>query len=172
MTDRWWIGEKQNRRRRHQRVAESKGAIMLTQGVKKVGRFYVELDLANNGDVVEAERGHLPLDKVRRVKVRGLVDSGASRLVLPRAVAEQLGLETTAQVKVRYADGRSGKRPVVEGVYLELLGRHGVFTATVEAKRDTALIGAIVLEDLDFLIDPLKQCLYPRDPKFVVSEVG
>jgi len=145
---------------------------MPTQGVKDVGRFCVEIEVANYDDMAAAKRKDLDPAKVRRMRIQGLVDSGATRLVLPRAVAEELGLEHTTHVKVRYADGRTGKRPVVEGVYLELLGRHGVFTATVEAKRDTALIGAIVLEDLDFLIDPLKQCLYPRDPKFVVSEVG
>jgi hypothetical protein len=50
------------------------------------------------------------------------------------------------------------------------LGRDGVFTAVVEPKRRTALIGAIVLEDLDFLVDCTQQ-LVPRDPRFVVSEV-
>jgi hypothetical protein len=29
-----------------------------------------------------------------------------------------------------------------------------------------------VLEDLDFLIDPLRECLYPRDPAAVVVEIG
>ncbi|MCI0740790.1 MAG: hypothetical protein L0Y72_17200 [Gemmataceae bacterium] len=54
---------------------------------------------------------------------------------------------------------------------LKLLGRHSVFNATLEPKRETALIGAIVLEDLDLLVDSTKQRLYPRDPDFVVSEI-
>ena len=45
-----------------------------------------------------------------------------------------------------------------------------LFEVTLEAKRDTALIGAIVLEDLDFLVDCEKQRLVPRDPKFILSE--
>jgi hypothetical protein len=56
-------------------------------------------------------------------------------------------------------------------VRLHLQGRDGIFTAVVEPKRDTALIGAIVLEDLDFLVDCQKQRLVPRDPDFVVSEI-
>jgi hypothetical protein len=72
---------------------------------------------------------------------------------------------------VRYADRRTARRKQVEGVYLELLGRHSVFNATVEPKHETALIGAIVLEDLDLLVDCTKQKLYPRDPHFVVSEI-
>jgi hypothetical protein len=56
-------------------------------------------------------------------------------------------------------------------VYLELLGRHSVFNPSVEPKRDTALIGAIVLEDLDLLVGCTNQRLMPRDPDFVVSEI-
>lgn len=145
---------------------------MIYAGGKPVGRFKVEVELANNQDVVLSESGHLDPEKVRRVKILGLVDSGASHLVLPQSVAKQLGLKPTSKVKVTYADVRTAVRPVVEGVYLELLGRHGVFKASVEPRRDTVLIGAIVLEDLDFLIDPVKELLYPRDPDFIMSDIG
>ena len=144
---------------------------MRTRGKDKMGRFKVDVELANNDDMAEASRGHLDPAKVRRVRMQGVVDSGAARLVLPAAVVRQLGLRATGQVKVRYADGRTAKRNQVEGVYLELLGRHSVFNATVETKRETALIGAIVLEDLDLLVDGTNQRLVPRDPKYVVSEI-
>jgi predicted aspartyl protease len=137
---------------------------------RNVGRFFVEVELANNDDMAAARRGTLAAGEVRRLRIQGLVDSGASRLVLPQAVVKELGLESTGKIKVRYADNSTAKRPLVEGVYLELLGRHSVFNAAVEPKRDTALIGAIVLEDLDFLVDCTKGRLYPRDPNFVVSE--
>lgn len=137
----------------------------------KIGKFSIEVELANYGDLIEVERGHLEPEKVRRLTVLGVVDSGAARLVLPVEAAEKLGLTSTEKVKVRYADRRTATRPVVEGVYLKLLGRHSVFKATLEPKRDTAFIGALVLEDLDLLIDCLKQKLYPRDPKYVIAEI-
>ncbi len=56
-------------------------------------------------------------------------------------------------------------------VHVELLGREGIFTAVVEPKRRSALIGAIVLEDLDFIVDCTHQRLIPRDPRFIVSEI-
>ena len=144
---------------------------MVQTGAKKVGRFAIEFEVANNDDLVRALDGRLAPAKIRRERVQGIVDSGAARLVLPEAVAKRLGLRTSGQVKVRYADRRVGKRPAVEGAYLEILGRHGVFSATVEPKRDTALIGAIVLEDLDLLVDCTKQRLVPRDPDYIVSEI-
>ena len=80
-------------------------------------------------------------------------------------------MTATEKVRVRYADGRSAKRDRVQGVYLKLMGRDGVFTAAIEPKRETALLGAIVLEDLDFVVDCTSQRLVPRDPKYVVSEI-
>ena len=67
---------------------------------KKVGRFKVEIELANNDDMAAVRRGDLASDKVRRVKIFGVVDSGASRLVLPTAIAKQLELPVTGKVKV------------------------------------------------------------------------
>jgi clan AA aspartic protease len=135
-----------------------------------MGRFKVEVELANNNDVALATLGHLDPAKIRRVTIQAVVDSGATRLVLPGAVAKQLGLTATEKVRVRYADGRSAKRDRVQGVYLKLMGRDGVFTAAIEPKRETALLGAIVLEDLDFVVDCTSQRLVPRDPKYIVSE--
>jgi hypothetical protein len=57
-------------------------------------------------------------------------------------------------------------------VSVELLGRADLFSALVEPQRSTALVGAVVLEVLDFLVDCNKQRLYPRDPEQVVADVG
>ena len=56
-------------------------------------------------------------------------------------------------------------------VRVTLLGRSRVFDAIVEPKRETALIGAIVLETLDFVVNCALQKLVPRDPKQIVSEL-
>jgi predicted aspartyl protease len=145
---------------------------MKTKEKTKMGRFSVEFEIANNQDLAMSTHGHLDPGKVRRKLIRGVVDPGATRLVLPLAVAKELGLPVKKQkIKVRYADGRRGLRTEVEEIHLYLLGRDGVFKAVVEPKRETALIGAIVLEDLDFLVDCTKQCLVPRDPDHIVSEI-
>ena len=140
-------------------------------GANGVGRISVEFEVANNDDVTRARDGILELDKVRRLKVRGIADSGAAKLVLPKAVVQQLGLKLSSKVKVRYADGRKVVRSTAEGAYVEILGRHGTFTAVVEPQRDDALIGAIVLEDLDLLVDCQNQRLIPRDPQYPFFEI-
>jgi clan AA aspartic protease len=136
-----------------------------------VGRFSVEFEVANNRDLIAADLGHLEHKKVRRLTLEGLVDSGATRLVLPTAIAKRLGFPKVGQTKTKYADGRVGQRDVVDEVRIILLGRNCVLNAIVEPKRETALIGAIVLETLDFVVDCTNQKLVPRDPKQIVSEI-
>ena len=135
-----------------------------------MGRFSVDVELANNDDVSQAKLGQIPADQIRRIRLPALVDTGATRLVLPKAAVKQLGLSSTGKITVRYADGRTAVRDLVDGVHLTLLGRSSVFKAAVEPRREAALLGAIVLEDLDFLVDATTQQLFPRDPNMIVSE--
>ena len=135
-----------------------------------MGRFSVDFEVANNDDIVLARTGHLAPEKVRRMTIRGVVDSGATRLILPQSVAKALGLKKTGTVTVKYADGRKAVRPTAQEVQVELLGRSSVFSASIEPRRESALIGAVVLEILDFLVDAKRQRLVPRDPKTIISE--
>ena len=138
---------------------------------KEMGRFSVEFVVANFRDVARLAPGVPVLENVKHVVLSGVVDSGSARLVLPKHVADQLQLTIDDEVTVRYADHRQEKRPRVSGVWLELNGRNGVFSAIVEPARNDALIGAIVLEELDLLVDCTTQSLYPRDPKTIVAEI-
>ena len=145
---------------------------MKSNGKHKMGRITVDIEIANNRDVENAQGGFLAPEKIRRKTIQALVDSGATRLVLPASVAKELGLPLKkSKTEVRYADGRKGLRSEVSAVYLRLQGRDGVYTAIVEPKRETVLLGAIVLEDMDFLVDCAKLRLVPRDPDHIVSEI-
>jgi predicted aspartyl protease len=135
------------------------------------GRITIDLEIANYDDLAAVRRGDLDADKVRRQTIPAVVDTGAARFVLPRAVAEELGLAPGRKVKVRYADGRSAIRSTAQGAHLQILGREGTYTAVVEPKRDMALVGAIVLEDLDLLADCTHQRVVPRDPRGAVYEI-
>jgi hypothetical protein len=74
-------------------------------------------------------------------------------------------------MKVRYVDGRTAGRSISQRIRLAYGGRASVFNAIVEPGREAVLIGAIVLEDLDFLVDCIGQKLVPRDPDQIISEV-
>lgn len=138
---------------------------------RHVGRFSVEFELTNYEDVVQNRTGHLPSEKVRHRRVSGVVDTGAARLVLPETVADEVGLSGTGLIPVRYADGRRDHRPLVIDAQVEILNRSGVFSAVVESGRTDALIGAIVLEELDLVADCTGQRLVPRDPEGPLTEI-
>jgi clan AA aspartic protease len=136
-----------------------------------MGRFAVELKLANSADAVLVHRGLLSPNQVRQTEIQGVVDTGAVRLVIPEHVATELGVREVDEIQVRYADGRIATRKLVTDVLVELLGREATFRASVESNRDSALIGAIVLEELDLLVDCTAERLRPRDPNHIISEI-
>lgn len=144
---------------------------MIATKAPSVGRFSVDVVLTNQDDLVRAKDGRISAGQVRRVTIRALVDSGATRLVIPASVADQLGLEISGTVKVRYADGRTAERTIARGIQLAYAGRDGTFNAIVEPGRDSAIIGAIVMEDLDLIVDCITQRLVPRDPKQIIAEI-
>jgi predicted aspartyl protease len=136
-----------------------------------MGRFSAEFEVANHEDVIRAKDGNLAPDQVRRAKLSGVVDTGATRLVLPASIVATLGLPQSGPIGVQYADGRRDQKMVVGDVQLEILGRSSVFTAVVEPNRQDVLIGAIVLEELDLIPDCTLQRLVPRDPKQIFAEL-
>jgi len=144
---------------------------MRTRRADGVGRINVNFEVANNDDLALMYRGHLQPEQVRRETISGVVDTGAAMLVLPQAVVKRLGLRLGGKIKVRYADGRRAQRREAEAAYVEILGRHSTFSALVEPKRETALIGAIVLEALDLLVDSTRSRLIPRDPSGPTYEI-
>jgi predicted aspartyl protease len=144
---------------------------MNDKGSRTMGRITVDMEVANHLDVSKAAEGALPPDKVRRVRIKGLVDTGAVRLILPPEVVKQLGLPAAGDSAVRYADHRTATLQRVSDAEVTLVGRTSSFTALVEPQRTDALIGAIVLEELDLLVDCAKQELVRRDPNTIVSEI-
>lgn len=136
-----------------------------------MGRIVVDVELSNAEDLVRVKDGTLAPDRVRRVRLASLVDTGASYLVIPESIVQQLGLPEKGQASVRYADLRTETRKVVNQVNVALLGRDGTFKAIVEPAPSDALLGAIVLEDLDLLVDCCTQTLQPRDPKQIIAEI-
>lgn len=136
-----------------------------------MGRVAVDFVVANNRDVVTAAPGDAIPDSVKHITVEGIVDTEAARLVLPQRAADELNLEQAGEVGVRYADNRRATRPRVTNVWLSLCGREGVFSATLEPDREKALVGAIVLEELDLIVDCATESIHPRDPDGILTEI-
>ena len=125
-----------------------------------MGQLHVQVTLHNMRELVMARLGHLDSTQVHTVETEALVDTGAMHLVVPDALAAQLGLIRLRTQAVTMADGRDGVYDQTEAVTIELLGRSYDVSALVMGQ--TVLLGAIVLEGLDLAVDPVRQRLMPN----------
>jgi len=58
-----------------------------------MGRFSLDVVIVNNRDVLTAKAGDRIPDRVKHLQLKGLVDRGAARLVLPQRVVTELQFE-------------------------------------------------------------------------------
>ena len=119
-----------------------------------MGRVMAKIKLSNNTDLSKANGGLIEGRAVRTVEIEGLVDAGATMLVLPADVVEKLGLVAEGYRTVKDANGQHTKVPRVMGVRVEILGRDMTCDALVDRAGTTALIGQILLTGLDLVVDP------------------
>jgi clan AA aspartic protease len=95
------------------------------------------------------------------VRVRFLVDSGATYTVLTKSVWEELGLKPMGEVEFVLADGTVIKRAISEAL-LELPGYGEWHTPVVLGEsEDENLLGVVTLEIFGLVLDPLKRELRP-----------
>lgn len=127
-----------------------------------MGEVKVEVTLENAGDREVFRRGYIREDEVRSSKVPLLVDSGAVMLVLPQDLVETLGLSEVGKVIVTYADERKEERPVAGIVTVKVGNRLTSTNCVVGPPNSEPLLGQIVLEAMDLLVDCAQQKLIPR----------
>ena len=129
-------------------------------------RITAPLTLTNHRDEILAEAGVIPPERVRRLEVEdAVIDRGAMRLALPQEVVERLGLPRLGTLPVTYANAQREIRPLVGEVKVHLQGREDVFTALVLPRGARILVGAIVLETLDWDVDMDKGRLVSGHPE-------
>jgi predicted aspartyl protease len=90
-----------------------------------------------------------------------LVDTGATLLVVPRPLAEWLGLRVLRSQRVQLAGGLKEDWPVSE-VRVQIDGRE-VPTPCFIAPAGPALLGAVALESLFLSVDPVAKRLVPAE---------
>jgi predicted aspartyl protease len=103
-----------------------------------------------------------PVEPSETIELPAKVDTGATLLVLPQTVATELKLRPIRRQTVKYANEDTAEREVVGVVELEVCDRKGWFEAVVEPRKTYALLGAVVMEALDLIVEPRAQQVYPN----------
>ena len=89
-----------------------------------------------------------------------LVDSGAIYAVVPAPVLRGIGVRPHGRERFSLADGSSVER-AVGSAFFELGDRRGAAPVIFGEPGDASLLGAIALEALGLVLDPLKRELRP-----------
>jgi predicted aspartyl protease len=102
----------------------------------------------------------VPGRRQRARRVRFLVDSGAVYSVLRRTDWQALGLKPEREAEFVLADGTALTRGVSECTF-EIEGRRATSPVVLGDTEDEALLGAVTLETLGLMLNPLNRTLHP-----------
>lgn len=127
-----------------------------------MGEVRVTARIRNFVDVALAERGGGDLTKIAASELDCLVDTGALMMLLPEDEVGKLGLSRGGRVIVTYADDRREELPTARGLEVTILGRTMVTDCVIGPPLCEPLIGQLVLEELDLLVDCPRRRLGPR----------
>lgn len=125
-----------------------------------MGQVKTAVRLTNVGDALLQQQGQRVPEAVRTYTTEALIDTGATRCVLPVFVVEQLGLTRLGRTIAQMADGRFVEADVTAPFFVEILDRMTVEDALVLGNQ--VLLGVTVLEKLDLLVDCSRQRLIPN----------
>ena len=127
-----------------------------------MGEIVVDVRLNNWIDAANAESGGLNPADVRSVELRAIADTGARLLTLPEDVAAELSLQQLRTSTALFADGRRAVRPIMGMLEIRIGDRQMVGECLVVPAGADPLIGQVVLETVDLIVDCANQTLTPR----------
>jgi predicted aspartyl protease len=121
---------------------------MISTHNQNMGKVTTTINVTNQIDLTLAERGFTPTEQIRSITLKDvLVDTGATRLCLPKNIILELGLPLQGEADVKIATGVEKVR-VFKMLNLSVEGREGVFNCIELPENCEALLGLIPLEDL------------------------
>ncbi len=127
-----------------------------------MGEIKIKIKLENFGDRFMFLEDNKNEEEIRTFEMDAVVDTGAVMLILPQDVIEELGLKVLRTVVVTYADERKEERSVAGTVTITIGKRFMNTDCIVGPPASEALIGQVILEELDLIPDCQKQTLSPR----------
>lgn len=128
----------------------------------QMGEIKVRVRLENAWDLHLQGEGNLGDRRVRSAEVEAVVDTGAVMMLLPQDLVENLGLDLAGKTIVALADETKIELTVAQTVAITIAGRTWRTDCLVGPPACEPLIGQLILERLDLILDPLKRTVTPR----------
>lgn len=136
-----------------------------------MGKTVEKVIVKNFGDILMESKGLIKKDEIRIVEVEGVVDTGAAFLCLPPEEIEKLGLMYSHTREVTTANGKV-KRRIFNGAVIIIQGREIEMQVRENDATTPPLIGYLVLENMDLVVDTKLQRIIPNpehDGKWVTD---
>ncbi|MBM2813406.1 MAG: hypothetical protein HW421_168 [Ignavibacteria bacterium] len=137
-----------------------------------MGRTLERVFIKNFSDINLAEEGYIKPSEIRAVEIDAIVDTGAAYLCLPPKVIKELGLKFAKSTPVKTGNGSLELR--IFNVAEITIKERTIQMQVMENKDDNipALIGYLVLETMDWVVDPKNQEIIgnpENDGKWVID---
>lgn len=139
-----------------------------------MGLIYTTIKLTNTVEEQLARMGRMNVKDVKSIETNVLVDTASTYLCINENLANQLGLELRrTDIITILADGTQRKSTLVGPVTIYFLNRSAVVEAVVLPGNEQPLLGAIPMEAMDVIVDPLSQQLGvpPSRPYMIAAQM-
>jgi clan AA aspartic protease len=124
-----------------------------------MGTFKEKIILVNARDIGNAREGLIPESGVRTVAIDAMPDTGAWTLVINEDIRQKLGLAIEGSIASTLADGSTTSYNQTDAVKIQWKNRSTIQQALVVPEADDILLGALPLEAMDLMVDPVHERL-------------
>ena len=124
-----------------------------------MGIVRTNITLKNVKDIIKAEEGLIKENEIRQTSVEAMVDTGTGSLVINEELRRQLGLELKGERRATLADDTRQTVKIAGLVEVHWKNRSMTCQPLVVSDAGETLLGAIPLEDMDLMVDPVRQVL-------------
>jgi len=124
-----------------------------------MGEIRAKIHLQNQEDIILYKKGFIKKEEVRETTIDALVDTGAVMVLLPQDVVEQLGLTIVDKTVATLANDEKVELNIAEEFVINICGRRWITDCLVGPPLCEPLIGQLVMERLDLVLNPRKKTI-------------
>ena len=122
-----------------------------------MGMVYAEITLKSVMDEGYARGGFIKPEDIRTAEVTAVVDTGSMNLVITEELRQKLGLAVIGEKTALVANGQRVSCKITDAVEVRWKNRSIILQAMVIPGAQKVLLGAIVLEGMDLMVNPVTQ---------------
>ena len=130
---------------------------VILRGENRMGTVHAELTLKNACDVSIKAKGLIKDHEVHQITVKAVADTGAMSLVINEEIQQKLDLRITDKMSAVLANGKRANCLVTEPVEVHWKNRKMTCDAVLVPGAKHVLLGAIPLEGMDLMVNPVTQ---------------